>query len=275
VNWTRGTARMGQIGGITSWANDGIDGFQLSGIASVTGGGMRGLQIAGITNQARGDVRGLQIAGINNTTTGDVHGAQLSVVNFGGEVNGAQIGLINVARRISGLQLGLVNVATESNAKGAPIGLLSVAPDSRLALEAWLADAVHGRVGLKLGSQTIYTLFAVGFDNDYLAAGGGLGVHAGRDRFYIDVDLAMYEVRSTSFEETEGVDSMVEARAMVGFPVGAGFSVFGGASATGVMSWDARHPARDITLLTVKDVGGQGDDFTMKIAPGLFAGVSY
>lgn len=275
LNWTNGTARLGQIGGISSWANRGIDGFQVSGITSVSGGPMRGLQISGITNQVRGDVRGLQIAGINNTAIGDVKGAQVSVTNFGGDVSGAQIGLLNIARRIDGLQLGLVNVATESNAHGAPIGLLSVAPDGRHAVEAWVADVIPGRLGLKIGSQSLYTLLAVGFDNDYLAAGGGLGVHFPSSRFYIDVDLAMYEVRDTSFDEADGVDSMAEARAMVGFPVGMGFSLFGGISTAGVMSWDGKHPARDIALVTLRDVGGEGDDFTMKISPGLFAGVSY
>jgi hypothetical protein len=241
----------------------------------VSGGSLRGFQIAGVTNQVRGDTRGLQLAGIHNYTSGDVSGAQIGLINYGGAVGGAQIGLVNVARRIDGLQLGLVNVATESSARGAPVGLLSIAPDGRRDLELWLADVLPGRVGFKLGSPAMYTLFAVGASDDLLAAGAGLGVHLRARSHYVDVDLSGYEVLDTDLDEADGVDALAELRVMVGIPLDLGFAVFGGVSAAGVMSWDSQHPARDLALFTLRDLGGDGDGFTMKISPGLFAGLSY
>jgi hypothetical protein len=276
LNWTSGAPRLGQIGGIGSWANAGIDGFQVSGILSVSGRSLRGLQIAGITNQVRGDSRGVQVAAINNTTTGNVSGMQISLVNYGADVGGAQIGLVNVARRIHGLQLGLVNVATESSAGGAPIGLLSLSPDGHRAVEAWVADVIPGRLGVKIGSRNLYTLLAVAASNEHLAAGAGLGIHLPARRFYLDFDLSFYEVREEDFGEAEGIDAMAEARAMIGIPLDLGLSVFAGISSTGVMSWDPAHRARDISVFTLTKVGGDdGDDFSMRIAPGFFAGLSY
>ncbi len=273
-NWSAGSPRIGQVAGIGSWAGAGFDGFQLSGIASIAGGNMRGLQIGGITNHVRGDMAGVQVAGIYNHAA-SVSGAQIGLLNIGGGVGGAQFGLINVARRIDGLQLGLVNVATESSKGGAPVGLLSVAPDGRRSLEAWVADVIPARFGLKLGSENLYTLLAVGASTNYLAAGAGLGVHMTGRRHYIDIDLALYEVRREDLDEANGVDAMAEARAMVGIPLDLGFAVFGGISANGVMSWDEDHPAKDIALMSVSTVGEKGDGFTMKISPGLFLGLSY
>ncbi|HWM87797.1 MAG TPA: hypothetical protein VNO33_18210, partial [Kofleriaceae bacterium] len=256
-------------------AGRGIDGFQVSGIASISSASLRGLQIAGITNQVRGDVRGIQLSSIYNQTSGDVSGAQLALLNVGGAVDGAQIGLVNVARRIDGLQLGLVNVATESNARGAPIGLLSLAPDGRRAIEAWAADVIPGRFGLKIGSQRLYTLLAVGASTNYLAAGVGLGVHLPGLRHYIDADLSIYEVRADDLEEAENIDAMAEARIMVGIPLDLGFSVFGGLSASGVMLWDddRMKTAADLALLSAGKV--ESGDFSMRISPGFFIGLSY
>jgi hypothetical protein len=39
------------------------------------------------------------------------------------------------------------------------------------------------------------------------------------------------------------------------------------------MSWDARHPARDLAFFSSGDVSRK--EFSMRISPGLFAGVSY
>jgi hypothetical protein len=277
LNWTERSPRMGQIAGVSSWSGADVEGFQVSGIASVASGSMRGLQIGGVTNQVRGDMRGMQIGGVYNHTSGDVSGVQLAVLNIGGAVDGAQIGVVNVARRIDGLQLGLVNVATESNAAGAPIGLLSVAPDGRRSIEAWVADIIPARLGLKLGSQRLYTLLAIAASTNYLAAGAGLGVHVPARSFYIDIDLGFYEVRDQNLDEAKRVDAMTEARAMVGVPLDLGFSVFAGLSANGIMSWNGDEPARDDLGVFRQFRTGSIDsgDFSMEISPGFFAGLSY
>ena len=117
--------------------------------------------------------------------------------------------------------------------------------------------------------------YAVGASTDYLAAGGGLGVHLRGRRHYVDVDLAFYEVREEDLDEAPGVDAMAEARVMVGIPLDLGFSVFGGLSANGVMSWDEANPAEDLALMTVATLSEEGSPFTMNIAPSVFAGLSY
>jgi Caspase domain len=276
-NWTTGSSRAGQIAGVGNWSGGSVDGFQLSGILSLTAHDLRGLQIGGISSHVRGDMRGMQISGIYNHTSGAVSGGQIGLLNIGGAVSGAQLGLVNVARRIDGMQLGLVNVATESNANGAPIGLLSVAPDGRRSIEAWVADVLPGRFGFKLGSQNVYTLIAGAASTNYLAAGGGLGVSMRGRSHYVDVDLSFYQVWESDLDEASGVDAMTEARAMVGFPLDLGFALFAGVSATGVMSWDedGRQNVADLSLFTVGKVGDERDDFKMRISPGVFAGVSY
>jgi hypothetical protein len=277
------------LSGIASVAGEGSDGAQISGIANVAGDqtnlqvagianlahgvGPRGVgvQIAGISNVSRDDVRGLQVAGIANVTMGDVRGSQISLVNIGSDVRGAQIGLVNVAQKMSGLQLGIVNVATESSKGAVPLGLVNGAPDGHRAVEAWIADIVPVRVGVKLGSGRVYTLFAAGVSNDHLAGGLGLGVHLPGRSFWVDIDAASYALFEPDFSDTDS-EHLTELRVMAGLPLGIGLSLFAGISANGVVTFDGE-PGRDLALITLKRI--ESDQVTVRLSPGLFAGISY
>jgi len=294
ANWTRGRVSGGQISGITSWGGGGVSGFQVGGIFNGSGGSLggvqmagianfvpedaNGLQIGGIANHAGGRVRGVQLASLYNGAAQGVSGVQVSVVNYGAEVDGVQIGIVNLARRMRGVHLGLVNVATESNANSAPIGLFNYAPDGRLSFEAWVADVLPGRIGVKLGSRRVYALLAAASSANYRAAGAGLGVHFPARSFYIDVDVSSYNVWDEGWHESDRVDGMLEARAMVGIPLSLGFALFGGVSASGILSFDDEDTgerALDLAPFTAFEIGDEGDNFTMNIAPGFFAGLSY
>jgi hypothetical protein len=254
---------------------DGTAGVQMAAIgnsAAGVGGDGFGAQVAAIGNLSTDDVRGIQLAAIGNLTLGDVRGAQIGMVNVVDELRGAQVGLVNVSRRPSGAQVGLVNVATESGAGSVPLGLLNVAPDGHHAVEAWVADIIPVRVGGKLGSGPVYTLLAVGSSTDYHAAGLGLGLHLPQGSFWIDTDLSSYALFEHDFSDPEDVDQLAELRGVVGVPLGIGLSVFAGVAVSSVVTWGDK-PGRDLALLTVRQM--ENDDVSVRISPGVLAGVSY
>lgn len=266
-------ARIAQIAGIAN-SSGRVQGVQIAGLLNLSTSGTRGLQIAGIGNHAVGDLRGLQIAGTHNLAD-QVHGVQLALVNIGrGDVSGAQIGLVNVGAQVRGLQLGLVNVATEPSPDAVPIGLVSVVPEGHRAVEAWVGDIIPARVGVKLGSPSVYSLLAVGASDEHFAFGAGIGTHVPMGDLYLDVDLSHYGLRGHELEETEA-DHMAELRAMLGIPLAGGLSAFGGVSLSGVFSHDddrLHRSAADVSLFPERR--WTGDHVTFDLSPGLFVGLS-
>jgi len=268
-NWNGGFVRGIQAAGIGN-LNDGfIRGGQLAGIANWSEGWVRGVQAAGIGNVANGDMHGIQAAGIFNVADGKVRGGQVGLVNVGGDVRGAQVGLVNVARRVRGVQLGLVNVAEEHH--GVPIGLVSVVKNGHRALDVWTSDLAPLSVGFKFGARNFYSMLAVRSDNEVLMAGLGLGVHLERSNYYIDIDVTGYGILDYDFDETEN-DLLAEARAMVGFPIFGDISLFGGASMSGLLAFDGKTGAQ-LTPLESKIY--ENSTVTLRLSPGLFAGLSY
>src|SRR5690606_20152510 len=134
-----------------------------------------------------------------------------------------------------------VNIATESGRGGVPIGLVNVARDGRRTAEAWLADIVPVRAGVKLGSGSVYTLAAIGGGRDFLAAGLGLGVHVPHATWWLDADLSSYVIRGTDFREA-GIDQLAELRVMAGFPITSQLSLFAGVSANATFDYDRGAP---------------------------------
>lgn len=268
-NINDGFVRGIQVAGIGNINNGYIRGIQLAGIGNWSDGRVRGIQAAGILNVADGDMRGGQVAGIVNVAEGKVRGAQVGLVNIGGDVRGAQVGLVNIARRVSGVQVGLVNVAEQHD--GLPLGLASLVKDGHHSLDVWTSDIAPLSVGFKFGARNFYTMLALRSDNEVLMAGLGLGVHLERSNYYIDVDLTGYGILDYDFDETEN-DLLAEARAMVGFPVFGDIAVFGGASLSGLLAFDGKNGAQ-LTPLESKIY--ERDDVTLRLSPGLFAGLSY
>ena len=268
-NWNGGFVRGIQAAGIGNINGGYTHGGQLAGIGNWSEGKVRGIQAAGILNVADGDVRGGQVAGIVNVADGKVHGAQIGLVNIGGDVRGAQIGLVNVAHRVRGVQLGLVNVAEQHD--GLPIGLASLIKNGHHSLDVWTSDLAPVSVGLKLGGRNLYTMIAVRSDNEVLMAGLGLGLHLERTGYYIDIDMTGYGILDHDLGDAEN-DLLAEVRAMVGFPVFGDISVFGGASMSGLLAFDGK-PGAQLTPLESKIY--ENSDVTLRLSPGLFAGLSY
>lgn len=146
-----------QVSGAVSWSGP-VDGAQVSGAVSIAAGAVDGAQVSGALNIA-GDVEGAQIAGALNLASA-VDGAQIGVINIGGDVDGAQVGVINIARRM----------------RGAPIGLINIIGDGIHRVEAWSSDEHATNIGVRLGSQSVQSILAVGSDDlETIRPGAGLG----------------------------------------------------------------------------------------------------
>ncbi len=89
----------------------------------------------------------------------------------------------------------------------------------------------------------------------------------------LDKDPARRPASARALETALGACRDAGSRSEADARVWLDLAVFGGLSATGVMSWDREHPARDLALFTSGEVSSK--DFTMNISPGLFAGLSY
>ncbi len=291
INGSRGIAWGGQAAGFANWAGGAVSGFQLAGAGNWADGAVSGLQLSGAGNLARGPVVGAQISGMGNIASDAIDGVQvsgvfnwaahlhgglqLSLVNIGGDIRGAQIGLVNVAKRVEGAQVGLLNFASESNNA---VGLLSVVRNGHRAAEFWADDLALANVGIKLGSRRFYTLFSAAAARSYYLAGAGIGVHNQLDGFYVDADVSGYSTFSTDFDYSES--NVYQLRLMAGLPLRGGFSLFAGASLRLLVAYedtdggpDAEEPIEPDLLLT--RTLEEGDDFTIRLSPGLFVGVAY
>lgn len=269
-NWTGGHAEALRAAGVGNWTGGDFRGLEIGGVGNWANGSVRGAQIAGAVNVAGDDVRGAQISGAANVAGGDVRGAQISVVNIGGVVRGAQIGVINIASRVDGLQLGVVNVAERSD--GASIGLVNAIRHGHRAAEVWASDIVPATIGVKFGSKHVYSMFAVGASDELVHFGAGLGVHAPRQSYYVDIDVASYSLFEHDFGQTEW-DQLAQLRAMVGVPVTTDLAIFAGAQVSMLIDYDF-NPGDDLFPLPATTFTPTAS-VTAKLAPGFFAGVSY
>jgi hypothetical protein len=269
-NFTGGNAQALRVAGVGNWTQGNFRGLEVGGVGNWTDGAVRGAQISGVANVAGDDVRGAQISGVANIAGGNVRGAQVSLVNVGGAVSGAQIGLFNIASTVDGLQLGLVNVADRSD--GASIGLVNAIRHGHRAAEVWASDLVPVTVGVKFGSHHVYSMFAAGASRDLVLFGAGLGVHAPRTNYYVDIDAASYTMFEHDFGEAEW-NQLAQLRAMVGIPVATDLSLFAGAQVSMLIDYDSS-PGDDLFPLPATTFTPSGG-VTARLAPGFFAGVSY
>lgn len=269
ANLTGGDARALQIAGIGNHIGGNSRGPQIAGIGNWVEGRVRGTQIAGLANVAGDDVRGTQVAGVINVAGGDVRGAQIGLINVGGDVDGAQVGLINIASSVRGAQIGLINVAQRND--GVPLGLVNAFAEGHRAGEVWTSDVIPLSIGFKFGSRSVYSLFAVGASDDLFFAGAGIGAHVDRADYYIDVDIASYSILEHDFG-TGSWDQLAQLRAMVGFRVAQGLSLFAGAQLSALVNYD-NTPGDD--LLWLKSSSYHPGSALVRLAPGFFAGVSY
>ncbi|QQR44992.1 hypothetical protein JKA73_02260 [Myxococcus xanthus] len=265
-------------------------GAQLGVGANVSGGPVRGLQAAVGANIATGRVHGLQAsAGLNvaGQMTGlqmssgvsyvrNLSGAQLSIINVGGEVDGAQVGIVNIASNVTGAQVGILNVARELD--GEAVGILSFVGGGQAHVQAWASDVALTNVGVKLGGRHIYSLFTVGYspsideDRRRFVMGAGLGGHIPAGRFFFDIDAVSSTVHTKRlFDDTNHV--LAQLRLTAGWQVARHFAVFGGVSANTLVTWDDSDPWKELGIGPQwRHVADEGRT-TVRMWPGLLAGV--
>jgi hypothetical protein len=226
-----------QGAGVVSVANA-TWGAQLAGVGNVAAGPARGLEAAGVFNWSRDDLRGLQASGVINYAHG-LTGAQIGLLNIGGDVHGAQLGLVNVASRVSA-QIGLLNFAGNA---GATVGLLNFVAQGQLHGSFWTGDTAPINAGLKLGSRSVFSVLAVGYDPrgsqpkffDYI----GIGVHVPIvANFWFDPDLGAgnYSLGySTAFQTFH--DTMAKVRLNFGYSFFEHLGIFAGVSGNALVRY--------------------------------------
>ncbi|MEO9967337.1 MAG: hypothetical protein ABJF11_16180 [Reichenbachiella sp.] len=175
--------------------NGGVDGFELGGVGNVNHGEVRGFQLGGVTNYTNGKVEGVQLAGCSNVNIGPTKGFLLSVVNVvEGEMQGMQLGVVNYAKRAKGVQLGIINVMADGQ-EALPIGLISVVKNGYYALETTGGESLYANLNFKIGVETFYTIFKVGYssfnEHSIYSYGFGVGslIHL-KDKHSLSVDLS-------------------------------------------------------------------------------------
>lgn len=195
VNIGRDSLRGYQGSYIGNLVRGSVWGVQHAGLFNMVDGGMNGLQAAGIFNMLDDGIIGVQAAGIFNMAGGEVQGVQAAgVFNQASRFEGAQVGLANIASSGSGLQAGLVNIA--GSLDGVPVGLINVIGDGIISPGFWLGRADTVWASLQLGTESLYTIYSVGFpqdarqDQEEIVGGIGLGTRFWNGTFILDFDVS-------------------------------------------------------------------------------------
>jgi hypothetical protein len=130
-------------------------------------------------------------------------------------MTGAQIGIINVAGKATGAQIGVINVAKEMD--GAPIGVINIIGDGMHSVAAWTSETTQGTVGVKLGSQHVFTILGVGgstYKTGYSTLAGGIGGHKAIGPAWLEVDgpPAGHQPRPALHRRATGAAAHVRSR---------------------------------------------------------------
>ena len=287
LNATGGSVRGFQGSGGGNFVGRNLQGLQITSGLNFVGRNVlsESLQIAAGLNIAE-NLEGTQISAATNIVLGSDQkadipyaGTQISMVNIAHGDIGTQIGLLNIAGHVGTTQVGLLNVSGRMS--GIPIGLISFVKDNPLHLQLWGSDTEVANLGVRLGSRHVYSLLMVGSyphgDLGRWSSGFGIGGHIplGK-RFFLNVDFITRRVgyTDTSEEETWRYDEntvLNKLRFGFGWERHKWFSVFGGLSLNFLVSdrWDTSDFGYGF------DHVYQGEDTTVRIWPGFFAGVQF
>lgn len=265
-----------QGAGVFNIVGDELLGCQAAGVVNVVGSSVQGCQAAGVANVAGSDVDGAQLAGVINIAGKALTGAQLSgVVNVaGGGFDGAQIGIVNIAERARGVQLGIVNIAGEDDGF-VPIGIVSIVEHGMFHLNAWLSEAPLAAVGIKMGSRTVYNVFAAGVQptstRTRMMYGLGIGGRVfRRDRLFFDVDAVGYSVSQDDIFDFSGLNMLSKLRVTAGWRINDLVSVTAGPTVSVFVSdYESGEELALYDAALYKDETGTW----VRIWPGLVAGV--
>lgn len=284
LSYIRGDAYAAQLSGVLGITSGDLAGFQGSGALSINGGDLDGVQIAGATSITGGSVGGTQIAGAATIASGGVDGTQIAgALNVsGGPVSGAQVGVINVAwGPVQGSQVGLINIAERYDG-GGPIGLLNFVKEGQLHLDLWSSDIFLSNLGIRFGSENVYTRLSFGTQPELpdRQARSGLTLGVGVNFDVSESTWLAFDVGATglafSTDDTVPLDfdfadsSLYDLRGMVGFELFDTFSAFAGLSLNTYVDTDGRE-RRGLAVIEGETFGG--DDTFVRLWPGFFAGL--
>ena len=287
INATGGSVRGFQAAGGGNFAARNLQGLQMTPGINLVGGNVlgRSLQAAAGVNIA-GNLEGTQLSAAANIALGwdqkanmPYAGTQIGVANIALGGIGTQIGLLNIAGHVSTSQVGLLNVSGRMS--GIPIGLISFVKDNPLHLQLWGSDTEVANLGIRIGSRHVYSLLMVGShphgDLGRWSSGFGVGGHIPLNRrFFLNVDFITRGVTYTddSGEDTWRYDEhtvLNKLRLAFGWEQHKWFSLFGGVSFNFLVSdrWDTSDFGYGF------DHVYRGEDTTVRIWPGFFAGVQF
>ncbi|WP_207432187.1 LA_2272 family surface repeat-containing protein [Sabulibacter ruber] len=219
--------------GVLGDKSGGVSGVQLSGLINRSRYFSKGLQLAGLINTVgalptdfsmpqrqkpdslispEASLEGLQLGGILNSVEGDVNGAQIGgVINTAtGVLNGLQIGTINRTRHSKGLQIGVINIVDSSS--GATLGVVNIVRHGGYyRAEVWAGETFFANGALKMGTQKLYSIFALGWGphegKHHFGYGLGLGFPVNPKGMFLDV--LIYQVSENKFW-TNGSSNLLE-----------------------------------------------------------------
>ena len=287
INATGRSVRGFQASGGGNFAGRNLQGLQITSGLNLVGRNVlsQSLQIAAGVNIA-GNLEGTQISAADNIALGwdqeaniPYAGTQIGMVNIAPGGIGTQIGLLNIAGHVETSQVGLLNISGRMS--GIPIGLISFVKDNPLHLQLWGSDTEVANLGVRLGSRHVYSLLMVGSyphgDLGRWSSGFGIGGHIPLGvRLFLNVDLITRGVAYTD-ESREGTwwydehTVLNKLRLAFGWERHKWFSVFGGVSLNFLVSdrWNTSDFGYGFEHVYRRD------DTTVRVWPGLFAGVQF
>ncbi len=225
---TRGHVEGTQVNGVGGVATS-LTGVQLSGVVNALRDGVVGLQLGGVASWAGGRVEGVQLSGVANVA-GTLAGAQLGTVNVAGDVQGLQLAIVNVSTgaAVRGWQVGLVNVSRQVD--GIPLGLVNVVRDGWSRFLVVSDEDGTPTLGYAGGNGFFHTTLEAsyrrGADGGHGWAAAGPGVHLGRGRLRLDLDL----LAAHALDDREPY-AVVTLRALAVLPLSSRFALVAGPTA--------------------------------------------
>ena len=250
----------------------------------------RSLQTA-VGGNIAGNLKGTQIGLIGNISLGlrpnegvSEHGTQVAMVNIARGRIGTQIGLLNVAEQVEETQLGVLNVAGRMS--GIPFGLVNFVGDNPLHMQFWGSDTEVASLGLRIGSRHTYSLLMIGANPDDAwgrwSPGFGIGAHIPlKQQVFLNADIVTRRVLysdelsdTVQWSDDSYPNLLSKLRMAIGWEQHKWFSVFGGISFNAFISNPAARDTSDIAY-GFDRVYRLGDDHTIRLWPGFFAGVQF
>lgn len=280
TNAVLGDVSAAQLAGSMNVVSGTSRGAQLAGGLNLTGEDSRGAQLAGGLNLTDGDSAGAQISGGSNLALGDVDGAQISGgLNLAtGQVNGAQISPFNIATgHVDGTQIGVVNVAPSADSG---VGVLGIYWDGFLQAEAFGSADGLTMAGIRHGSGSFYNSYFVGtrpFDAGEtplaygLAVGWRTGMTEGTE-FSLDVSGTSLITDDNGWSHENNL-SLLKLRPMLSAEITDGIALFGGPTATVMLSNDSQVEANDLAPIDSWQPTDDDAEVDVAIWPGFTAGV--